>query len=45
MEESNSLDLDLLLNQLGQVGKRLSDIEVPGPVEAETCHPLVRERI
>ena len=26
MEESNSLDLDLLLNQLGQVGKRLSDI-------------------
>jgi rhamnulose-1-phosphate aldolase len=25
MEESNSLDLDLLLNQLGQVGKRLSD--------------------
>src|SRR5687767_516864 len=26
MEESNSLDLDLLLNQLGKLGKRLSDI-------------------
>jgi rhamnulose-1-phosphate aldolase len=26
MEESNSLDLDLLVNQLGQVGKRLSEI-------------------
>ena len=26
MEESNSLDLGLVLDQLGQVGKRLSDI-------------------